>query len=119
MTFQDLISSLEGLVFEAFGEVGFGSLDVFGDSINYTTAQFGFIARYEFPLSDSVVAYPLAGPSYMAISFNDCDLCEVADGIGLQLGGGVRFGAIGVEAAVGIGDNQDFRVVAKYTFGLD
>lgn len=96
-----------------------GGGDVGGADLDYRIIKARVHGRYSFPLNSSstVTFSPLAGPGLYYFSYSDCPFTEGCSEslFVLDVGGGVRFGPISVDAYSQLnGPNVSFR--AKYGF---
>lgn len=121
LQFSGLIPDTDALVFEPSVELGFGD-ETIGNgpgAVDYTTLRAAADLKWMLhPGSDSTLHfYPLVGLSIYNLSLSDCDGDCSSTELGLNLGGGVSFGAIAVEVALGTGDTPELSARVSYTFG--
>ena len=121
LQFTGLIPENKALVLEPSFELGFGDETVGSGpgAIIYTTLRAAADIKWMLhPSAENTFhVYPLVGLSIYNLSLSDCDGDCSSTELGLNLGGGIAFGAIAVEAALGTGDTPELSARVTYTFG--
>jgi hypothetical protein len=116
--FRDFL--LPNGVLEPSATFGFGSEDVFGVDLDYTTIRVSANYKYLFGDRAGLTFYPQAGISWYRFSLSDCPStfdCSDSE-FGVNVGGGVGFGGFAIDGIIGLGNLPDLAITASYTFGI-